>query len=99
MIQDLRSPVRVRFSRSVLECASPLALLLAAFSLVAQPIPKLTSISPEWIQRGTTQEVILTGENLGATTAFIFSGEAGLSASNVPPMAPPTPSITIESSS
>lgn len=94
----IQSPWRFKYLRSVLACASSVALFLAAFSLTAQPVPKLSSISPEWIQRGTTQEVVLTGENLGAITEFIFSGDTGLSASNVPPASPPPPSIVIESS-
>src|ERR1041385_3833676 len=72
-------------------------LLCTPLALLAQPIPKLTAISPEWIQRGTTVEIVFTGENLGAVTGFIFSGDAGLSATNVPLPAPPQPAITIES--
>ncbi|MEY2408681.1 MAG: hypothetical protein QOF48_1351 [Verrucomicrobiota bacterium] len=65
---------------------------------MAQPAPKLTSISPEWIQRGTTVEVVLAGENLGGVTQFIFNGEPGLVATNMPaPPPPPKPSVTIES--
>ncbi|HEY2951601.1 MAG TPA: PPC domain-containing protein, partial [Verrucomicrobiae bacterium] len=75
-----------------------LLLSTMAPAILAQPIPKLTSISPEWIQRGTTVEIVLTGENLGAVTGFIFSGDPGLSATNVPLPAPPQPAITIESS-
>lgn len=63
----------------------------------AQPTPKLTSISPEWIQRGTTLQMVFSGENLAAVTGFIFQGEPGLSATNsLPPPAPKT-SLTIES--
>jgi hypothetical protein len=72
-------------------CAAPLALL-------AQPAPKFTSVSPEWIQRGTTGEITFTGENLGNVTRFLFSGEPGLSATNATPPAPPRPAITIEAS-
>ncbi|MCI0744861.1 MAG: hypothetical protein L0Y58_05580 [Verrucomicrobia subdivision 3 bacterium] len=78
-------------------CGTVLALLLMPLLASAQSIPKINSISPEWIQRGTTVEVVLTGENLGAATGFVFSGDAGLSATNVPAPVPPKPVITIES--
>src|SRR2546426_2601706 len=71
--------------------------LLAAAPAPAQPVPKLTSISPEWIQRGTTAEVVFAGENLGNVTRFIFTGEPGLTATNVPPPVAPKPVVTIES--
>lgn len=76
-------------------------LLLVGFACSAfgQPIPKLNSLSPEWIQRGTTIDVVLSGENLGSVTGFVFSGESGLSASNIPPALAAQPAITIESSS
>jgi hypothetical protein len=73
--------------------------LLAAVTAVAQPVPKLTSLSREWIQRGTTVEIVLSGENLGNITGFVFSGEPGLSATNVPPAASAAPAVTIESAS
>ncbi len=72
--------------------------LFAAAAASAQPAPKLTSISPEWIQRGTTVEVVLAGENLGGVTQFLFNGEAGLVATNLPaPSSPAKPAVTIES--
>jgi hypothetical protein len=74
-----------------------LLFLLATVTAVAQPVPKLNSLSPEWIQRGTTVEVVLTGENLGDVTGFVFSGDPGLSATNVPPAASAPPTVTIES--
>ena len=72
---------------------------LATMAAWAQPIPKLNSLSPEWIQRGTTADVVLTGENLGNVTGFIFSGDAGLSATNVPPAESAPSAVTIESAS
>lgn len=72
-------------------------LLLSAFGAFAQSVPKITSISPEWIQRGTTNELTIVGDNLGSVSGFIFSGDAGLSATNVPPPAAPEPAISIES--
>ena len=74
-------------------------VLLATHLSVAQPVPKLNSISPEWIQRGTTVDVTLTGENLGNATGFIFSGDPGLSATNIPAAASAPPTVTIESAS
>jgi hypothetical protein len=76
-----------------------LFLLATALTAVAQPAPKLTAISPEWIQRGTTIEVTLTGENLGGVTQILFNGDAGLAATNQPPAAPPpaNPSVVVES--
>src|SRR5438309_10068146 len=72
-------------------------LLLTAAGAYAQPVPKITSISPEWIQRGTTNDLTIVGDNLGAVSGFVFSGEVGLSATNVPPPAAPQPAISIES--
>src|SRR5262245_2751259 len=76
-----------------------LFLLATALTAVAQPAPKLTAISPEWIQRGTTIDVTLTGENLGGVTQIIFNGDGGLTATNQPPAAPPpaNPSVVVES--
>jgi hypothetical protein len=76
-----------------------LILFCLAFSAVAQPVPKINSISPEWIQRGTTADVTITGENLASVSGFIFSGEPGLSATNVPSVSAPPPAISIESTS
>ncbi len=73
-------------------------LLTVPLALLAQPAPKLASVSPEWIQRGTAIEIIFTGENLGAVTEFIFNGASGLSATNIAPLAPLKPAVTIEAS-
>src|SRR2546429_2453865 len=80
-------------SQFVARCSFVLGLCAATMS--AQPVPKLTSVSPEWIQRGTTSVVTLEGENLSEVTGFIFSGEGGLSATNAPP---PAYSANLESS-
>jgi hypothetical protein len=68
-------------------------------ALLAQPAPKLTAIAPEWIQRGTTIDVTLTGESLGGVTQIIFNGDAGLVGTNQPPAAPlpANPSVVVES--
>jgi len=80
-----------------LKIAPIIALLAAPLIGAAQAIPKIAAISPEWIQRGTTVEVTITGENLGAASGFVFSGDAGLSATNVPAPTMARPTITIES--
>jgi hypothetical protein len=54
-----------------------LAVVGTACAAAAQPIPKLTSISQEYIQRGSIVQVTIVGENL-ANTKFLVSGAAGL---------------------
>lgn len=76
---------------------SSLVLLGGLEVASAQTIPRLDSLSPEWIQRGTTVEIVFTGENLAAVTGFIFSGDAGLTFSNVPVPPSPRAVVTIES--
>src|SRR5262245_39145986 len=56
------------------------ALCINLVSLPAQPIPKLNSISQEWVQRGREVELIVTGENIGTATGFLISGDPGVSA-------------------
>lgn len=74
-----------------------LAVVVASsFSAFAQP--KLISLSPDWIQRGATLDVKFAGEGLNSVTGFVFSGEAGLSATVIADVAPP-PAVTVESSS
>jgi uncharacterized protein YdeI (BOF family) len=73
-------------------------LTLACFASAAFAQPKITSLSTDWIQRGTTLTVTIAGEKLGSVTGLVFSGEAGLSASLINETAPP-PAITVESSS
>src|SRR5262249_23738294 len=65
-------------------CCTGLAGCLASVTLIAQPLPKITSVSPDWVQRGTTSTVILEGENLSQIDGFIFSGDGGLHATNAP---------------
>ena len=67
-------------------CPGASLLLAGLLPASAQPAPRLNSLAPEWIQRGTTVEVILRGENLGGITRVIFDGDAGLTATNVPPV-------------
>jgi len=72
-----------------------LAAFLHAVFAHSQPIPKITSISPDWVQRGTSSTVLLEGENLSQIEGFIFSGEGGLSATNAPV---PTRTFNLETS-
>jgi hypothetical protein len=72
------------------------AVMASSFSAFAQP--KINSLSPDWIQRGATLDVKLAGEGLNSVTGFVFSGEAGLSATVIAEMTPP-PAVTVESSS
>jgi hypothetical protein len=77
-----------------------LAVVLSAlFACIAFAQPKLTSISPQWIQRGATIDVTLAGDRLNSVTGFVFSGEAGLSATLPPPPAATKPTVEIESGS
>lgn len=73
-----------------------LCTLLAASvcGAAAQPIPKLKSISREYIQRGSSIEVRIVGENL-ADAKFLISGEPGVLV-KLPP--PAQSAVTIESS-
>ncbi len=52
-----------------------LLFLFSGIAAQAQLIPKLNSISPEWIQRGTTADITLAGENLSQISEFAFSGD------------------------
>jgi hypothetical protein len=63
-----------------------LCTLLAASvcGAAAQPIPKLKSISREYIQRGSNVEVTIVGENL-AEAKFLISGEPGVQVKLPPP--------------
>ncbi len=85
-----------RQAHSSLQHLSWLAItaLLAAVPAAAQP--KLTSLSAEWIQRGTNIQVRFEGENLAPGTGFLFSGDPGLTASNQPAAATIAPTVTIE---
>jgi hypothetical protein len=69
--------------------------VLSAAIATAQPLPKINSISPDWIQRGTTVTVMVTGENLGSVTHLIISGDSGVTAEI---LAPPHPTVGVEPS-
>src|SRR5258705_4016689 len=84
--------------RSFVKKIAPVLLsVVVPFIAMGQAVPKITSMSPEWVQRGTTVDLVLSGTNLGAVNGFVFSGEAGLSATNLPAPVASKPSITIES--
>ncbi len=68
-------------------------LILTAIQ--AQPVPKITSVSPDWVQRGTTSVVVLEGDNLSQINGFTFSGDGGLTATNA---SPPDRNAVLESS-
>jgi hypothetical protein len=68
------------------------------FCINALAQPKITSLSPDWIQRGTTLDVNFAGEGLNSVTGFVFSGDSGLSATVIVESNPP-PSVTVESTS
>ncbi len=72
-----------------------LCVLGAASAALAQPAPKLDSLSATWLQRGTTNEVPLNGEALSGANAVLFTG-SGLSGT-LAVKAPPT--VTLEGSS
>ena len=68
---------------------------LSAVSSLAQPAPKLNSLSREWFQRGTTAELTVNGENLAGARELIISGAPGLKAAIIPTAAP---NLQVESS-
>ena len=51
-----------------------LVVSLASFSALAQPVPKLDSLSATWFQRGTTNEVTLNGDALVGVKELLFTG-------------------------
>lgn len=69
-------------------------LLIGLFPASAQPVPKLNSSPITWFQRGTTNEVTVSGEALSAVNAVLFTG-AGVSGTVAPR---PTPAVTLEGS-
>lgn len=55
-------------------------------AVVAQPVPKLKSLSQEYVQRGSTVQLTITGENLPANPIFVFAGDGGLTLTPPPPV-------------
>src|SRR5690349_14132969 len=72
------------------------AVAIATQIALAQPIPKLNSISHEWVQRGREVELTVMGENIGKATGFLISGDAGVTA--VLQGSTDRPAVSIESS-
>ena len=61
-----------------------IAFWFTGLTAPGQSVPKLSSLSPEWLQRGSTVEMTLTGENLSSVTNVVFTGDAGLTATIKP---------------
>src|SRR5688572_13363169 len=70
-----------------------LTSLLVPVLVIAQPVPRVSNISPDYIQRGTTVDVTVTGDNLVGATGLLFSGEPGIEAL----VAPARTSAVVES--
>jgi hypothetical protein len=49
----------------------------------SQPVPKLNPPFPEWVQRGTTTEIIFSGENLAHASQLLFSNDSEAEASGI----------------
>ncbi len=59
----------------LLRAALLLLPLLALLQTHAQPVPKLNSLSPQWVQHGTTTEISFSGDNLTNATGLLFSSD------------------------
>jgi hypothetical protein len=81
--------------RSRTRCFLTLASVTLSLTAIAQPVPKLNSLSQEWIQRGQTVRLSVAGDNLADAAEVLISGAPGLSAKLVNP---PQSKIAVESS-
>ena len=72
-----------------------LGVFLLISTAYAQSAPKLNSLPHEFYQRGTSQELSLSGENLGDAKEVLINGAPGVTASIIPTS---TPGIAVESS-
>jgi hypothetical protein len=70
------------------------SLALSVVAASAQPVPKLNSISQEYIQRGTSLQITLSGESIGGGEVLV-SGDPGVKVTVAPP---PNSNLGIESS-
>jgi len=71
--------------------------VLLSTATFAQPIPTVTSISPDVIQRGQSTKLTLTGDNISGASQILLIGSSGITASLEPnPTTKPTKSITID---
>src|SRR5438552_2174584 len=96
IFQRLRTILPLLGERAGVREIITLAIALTFFCADVIAQPKITSLSPDWIQRGTTLDVSFAGEGLGSVTGLVFSGESGLSASLV--IETSKPNVSIESS-
>lgn len=64
---------------------------------LAQPTPKLTSLSREWFTRGSTNSLTLRGENLQRATGIRVSGNPGVTVTLLPSVRDRAP-IVVEAS-
>jgi hypothetical protein len=55
-----------------------IVLIFLTSSVFAQPIPKLTAVSPDRIQRGTSAELTFAGEHLGDALQVVVHGDPGV---------------------
>jgi hypothetical protein len=70
--------LKFRKSQRLLTSSPTIVLaLLVAGSVFAQPMPKVNSISQEYVQRGSSVKLTFNGENVGEGNILV-SGEAGL---------------------
>src|SRR5258706_42957 len=86
------------FSHGLVARATIALLLLLTTKAFAQPVPTLTSISPDVLQRGQSTHLTITGDNLGAASQMLLIGPPGLSATlqPTPPTTKPTKTLTID---
>lgn len=54
------------------------AAVLFQAAASAQPVPKLNSVSPEYVQRGASVDLLFAGDDLARTISFLVSGEPGI---------------------
>lgn len=66
---------------------SALAFAVTISTAIAQPVPKLTRISQEYFQRGSSVQITLNGENISPSANFLIAGEPGLKLIIPPPAA------------
>ena len=73
-----------------------LAVLLGCGEALAQPVPKITGVFPELVQRGASVEVTLRGEGLGSVTGLVFSGDSRLTATGLTRAAKAENAVTVK---
>jgi hypothetical protein len=73
-----------------------IAMLLTSLSAFAQPLPTLTSISPDVLEKGQSATLTLTGENIAHTTRILVIGPPGITATLPTPTTKPAKSIALK---